>query len=197
MNAAATDCPAGWWRWISHGALVIVCVLTGVGCGGGGGRSGSTSSATGSGPATASSLSRSVDAWKGSAISYDAVLRSCSTALNPGRGYWPNCTGAKRRAYTRATARLRDQLGDGQSEASCANFRASARASVQSLTVSFRRAWLAVESALSPAHRGSQEDGASAGISPPELLGRADSATKRDTDRLTQLASHLQTACAA
>jgi hypothetical protein len=182
---------------MSLGALVLVCLWAGVGCGGGGERPSGTSSASGSGQPAGSSLSRSVDAWKGSAISYDAVLQSCSTSLNPGRGYWPNCTGAKRRVYTLATARLRNQLGNGQSEASCANFQASARASVQSLTATFRRAWLAVEYALSHADRRSHEDGGGAGISAAELLGRADSATKRDTDRLTQLASQLQTTCAA
>jgi hypothetical protein len=129
-------------------------------------------------------------------VSYDAVLQSCSTSLNPGRGYWANCTGTQRRRYMLAAGRLQRLLGDSLTEANCASFRASAQSSVNALTGAFRRAWLAVKSALAGAARGSSEP-ATGGVSAPLLLARADSATRASTSRLTELASHLQTTCTA
>jgi hypothetical protein len=187
------------WRQVPAGvggvalsAVLVASSLAGVGCGGAGsGPSSSTRAATG--PTT---LSRAVAAWKRSAVSYDAVLQSCSTSLNPGRGYWPNCTSTQRRRYMLAAGRLQRLLGDSLTEANCASFRASAHASVNALTGAFRRAWLAVKSALAGAARGSSEP-ATGGVSAPLLLARADSATRASTSRLTELASHLQTTCAA
>jgi hypothetical protein len=142
-------------------------------------------------PPRDATLAARLHSWSDASLAYASTIAHCSRQPTPLKGYWRSCTGTERRAYERATTRVRAAKASASKSGRCGDLADRAVALVDETTAALARDSRANQALLRAAEAGRHYRGPSV----PELDVRTQATASQLADNAGRLADGIGRDC--